>query len=413
MAIYIDAIQAYSASAQIYLHGTIGVDIRSEDFAKEIQQLKQSHREINIFISSDGGSLIDTIAIYETIRDCGMITKCIVHGICDTQAYIIFLAGRKQAMKKTALISVSELSAPATFGHSEDLRQTADLITALQNAIADDLAKSKNKSFDQIQKIYFPKDRKLYSAEEAKSAGVVEEIITFDPSRAMSQNTFNAISSALPFSQFDLKAEALWQDSAFNVIDEQKAKQMIFDAVKNNKISQLEGEQLYNSFKGKMLYELYEAIKNISAERVKNLMRMGWGELDKENLLTELKSKYLYGFEIKFFEAFGVHVTNSKKAKYAKSEKEEADNLLQFVIETGSLDKSLADNVKTTHENEDTVDGLKAHLMTYAEARIIEMMSKSWDELNRLGMSNELKTKYFQGWKQKYFEEFKIEYKEK
>lgn len=58
--------------------------------------------------------------------------------------------------------------------------------------------------------------------------------------------------------------------------------------------------------------KLNRLLKEAVNKRVETLMEMKWDDLDKKDLLAELKQKYLQGFKLKFKEHFGLDYTENR-----------------------------------------------------------------------------------------------------
>ena len=62
-----------------------------------------SQKPIKLYINTEGGSLTDAFAIYDTIRNMKCEVHTIVKGLCSSGGLIICLAGHKRYSTKNSL----------------------------------------------------------------------------------------------------------------------------------------------------------------------------------------------------------------------------------------------------------------------------------------------------------------------
>lgn len=132
--------------------------------------------EISLYINSPGGSVDDTMAIYDTIRfiNSPVATYCI--GRAQSGAAIILAAGGKD--KRFALPhSKVMLHQPwgGITGQAEDIRIQAEEIIKAKKMLIDVLASHSNRSKEEIAK-ETERDRYM-SADEAKDWGLIDEVL--------------------------------------------------------------------------------------------------------------------------------------------------------------------------------------------------------------------------------------------
>lgn len=132
--------------------------------------------EISLYINSPGGSVDDTMAIYDTIRFVGspVATYCI--GRAQSGGAIILAAGTKG--KRHALPhSKVMLHQPwgGVTGQASDIKIQAEEIVRSKKAINEILAKHTGQD---IEKIALETERDKYmSAEEALAYGLIDEVL--------------------------------------------------------------------------------------------------------------------------------------------------------------------------------------------------------------------------------------------
>lgn len=134
-------------------------------------------REISLYINSPGGSVDDTLAVYDTMQylPSDVATYCI--GQAASGAALILAAGTKG--KRHALAhSKIMMHQPwgGVTGQASDIQIQAEEILKAKRMLNELFAKHTNRSMEQIE-AETERDRYLTPA-EAKEYGVVDEILT-------------------------------------------------------------------------------------------------------------------------------------------------------------------------------------------------------------------------------------------
>ena len=139
-------------------------------------QAKHSDREISLYINSPGGTVDDTLAVYDTMSfvSCDVATYCVGHAASG--AAIILAAGTKG--KRFALphskIMIHQPYGGVT-GQAADIKIQAEEILKSKKMLNGLLADLTGRSLEQIEE-ETERDRFL-SPEEAVQYGLVDEIV--------------------------------------------------------------------------------------------------------------------------------------------------------------------------------------------------------------------------------------------
>ena len=139
-------------------------------------QAKQPDREVNLYINSPGGSLDDTLAIYDTMQflNCTVATFCV--GQAASGAAMILAAGTKG--KRFALphskIMIHQPWGGVT-GQAADIQIQAEEILKAKRMLNELLAEHSGRSVEQIEE-ETERDRYL-TPEEALDYGIIDEIL--------------------------------------------------------------------------------------------------------------------------------------------------------------------------------------------------------------------------------------------
>ena len=145
-------------------------------------EAKSRDREIKVYINSPGGSVDDTLAVYDTMQylNCDVSTYCV--GQAASGAAIILAAGTKG--KRFALphskVMIHQPWGGVT-GQASDIQIQAEEILKAKRLLNELLAKHTSRSVEQIER-ETERDRYLTPA-EAVEYGIVDEILRSEPGK--------------------------------------------------------------------------------------------------------------------------------------------------------------------------------------------------------------------------------------
>ncbi|HAU37470.1 MAG TPA: ATP-dependent Clp protease proteolytic subunit [Phycisphaerales bacterium] len=161
----------------VFLWGEIGPNTAGGLIMRLLElQAKSPDREIHLYINSPGGSVDDTLAIYDTMQflSCDVSTYCV--GQAASGAAMILAAGSKG--KRYALphskIMVHQPWGGVT-GQASDIKIQAEEILKAKRMLNELLSKHTGRSVEQIE-TETERDR-FMSPTEAKEYGIVDEIV--------------------------------------------------------------------------------------------------------------------------------------------------------------------------------------------------------------------------------------------
>jgi ATP-dependent Clp protease protease subunit len=162
----------------LFLWGEIGPGTAGGVIMRLLElQAKQPNRDINLYINSPGGSVDDTLAIYDTMQflSCPVATYCV--GQAASGAALILASGAKG--KRYALphskIMVHQPWGGVT-GQATDIRIQAEEILKAKKLLNELLAMHTGRDVAMIER-ETERDRYM-SPVEAKEYGIVDEIVT-------------------------------------------------------------------------------------------------------------------------------------------------------------------------------------------------------------------------------------------
>jgi hypothetical protein len=142
--------------------------------------------------------------------------------------------------------------------------------------------------------------------------------------------------------------------------------------------------------------------------RLQRLTAMSWDELDKADLLAELKSKDFPAFNKKFAEKFGKPAAAAVADEEAKKVDRKIHEQLRLAYIDHIITPEMLHTLKQSHKGKP--DELAAVLEALAGQRVDELKAMPFDELDRKGLLEELKRKDLAAFRSKYKEAFGKEY---
>jgi ATP-dependent Clp protease protease subunit len=132
--------------------------------------------DINLYVNSHGGSVDDTLAIYDTIRylSCDVATYCI--GRAQSGGAIVLASGAKgkRYILPHARVMIHQPFG-GVYGQTSDVQIQAEEILRAKRQINEILSRHCGKSVEQIEEDS-ERDR-FFSAPEAKAYGLVDEVL--------------------------------------------------------------------------------------------------------------------------------------------------------------------------------------------------------------------------------------------
>jgi ATP-dependent Clp protease protease subunit len=147
-----------------------------------LQSVKRD-QDIHLYINCPGGSIDDTLAIYDTMRflKCDVATYC-VGGASSGAAWILAAGtkGKRYALPHAKIMIHQPWG--YLYGQAADMRIQAQEILRVKETLTGILGEHTGKATDQIAKDV-ERDRYM-SAEEAKEYGLIDEILEEGPSDA-------------------------------------------------------------------------------------------------------------------------------------------------------------------------------------------------------------------------------------
>jgi len=144
--------------------------------AKDVLRSLKENRDaatIRLRINSQGGDVIDGLAIYELLRDHSATVEVDIDSLAASMASVIAMAGDERRIAAGGLFMIHN---PWGFGmgESDDLRAHADLLDKMRNIMVGLYAARTKQKPDDVSK--WMAAETWFNAEEALAAGFVDKI---------------------------------------------------------------------------------------------------------------------------------------------------------------------------------------------------------------------------------------------
>src|SRR5437763_1046857 len=148
-----------------------------------LQSVKKD-QDINLYINSPGGAVVDTLAIYDVMRflSCDIATYCI--GECASGGAVIFMAGKKDKryILPNAKVMIHQPFG-GVYGQAADIEIQAEEILKTKNTLINIMAKCTGQNIDRIREDS-ERDR-FFDAQQSVEYGICDEILGEDTSTAV------------------------------------------------------------------------------------------------------------------------------------------------------------------------------------------------------------------------------------
>ncbi len=171
---------ALDDSLDIWLHGVVGDEYTETDSAS-IGRLLADHRgkPITLRVNSPGGYAYDGVAIYNAILAHDGPSTGIIEGMAGSAASLAVLAC-DTVQCYTGAIFQPHYSLIGVTGHQRDLREALEMLEVLDNDLEKMYSQESGRTIAQVQQDLMGNygDGTRFSAEAAKEAGYVDEIIS-------------------------------------------------------------------------------------------------------------------------------------------------------------------------------------------------------------------------------------------
>lgn len=148
-----------------------GEGVTAKQFIADLKKIDAS--EINLFINSPGGNVMDGLAIYNALRSHGAKINVKVMGIAASAASFIAMAGDHIAMPENTFMMVHNPMSYA-FGNANDMREVADTLDKIGSSLVGIYVSRSGKPESEVKALLDAET--LMTATEAKDYGFADEV---------------------------------------------------------------------------------------------------------------------------------------------------------------------------------------------------------------------------------------------
>lgn len=169
-------IKAQAKSAEILIYDEIGESwlggISAKQFAEDVKALPKVD-DITVRINSEGGSVFDGTAIYNTLKNHKATISVKIDGLAASIASIIAMAGDTIEMAENGFMMIHDPWMVAA-GTAEELRSQADVMDKVQEKLVSTYAKRTGSDSEQIAE--WMAAETWMTADEAHERGFIDTI---------------------------------------------------------------------------------------------------------------------------------------------------------------------------------------------------------------------------------------------
>jgi len=160
--------------------------ISASDFTKELRDIKAS--SIDVHINSPGGECYDGLAIFNALRSHKANVTVYIDGLAASAASFVAMAGDRIVAERNASLMIHNAHAVGV-GDADDMRKLADVLDKMSGTIANIYSERAGGTTEAWRARM--KTETWFSADEALTAGLVDEVTTSPPPKGMPRNTWD------------------------------------------------------------------------------------------------------------------------------------------------------------------------------------------------------------------------------
>jgi len=201
--------------AQVYIYDEIGFwGTNAKDFANELRDIDAS--EIELYINSPGGSVVDVLAIGAALRSHKATVKGYVTGMAASAASFILQYCDERYITRNGMVMIHDAKAYAG-GNAKQMRTAADLLDKISNDIADIYAVRSGQGTVESWRETMVSGDTWYDGNESVDAGLVDSVVD-NPDEEQEESTENSWTQEEVEAFLVLPAAQLAKDASRSII---------------------------------------------------------------------------------------------------------------------------------------------------------------------------------------------------
>jgi len=170
----------------VYLYDEVGgFGVTAADFVNDLSGIDG---DFDLHINSPGGAVFDGMAIYNAIRNHPGNVRVVIDGLAASAASFVAMAGDEVVAERNATLMIHDGIGIAV-GNAKDMLELAGLLDKFSDNIAAIYADRAGGTPEDWRKLM--RAETWYSAQEAKDAGLVDEVIGGKSTKKMPTNTWD------------------------------------------------------------------------------------------------------------------------------------------------------------------------------------------------------------------------------
>lgn len=156
----------------IFIDGYITEELSNQVIAQMLYLDSIGQKEINIYINSYGGSVLDGLAIFDTAKLLSSPIRTVCVGKACSMGFILMLMGQTRCSTKNARFMIHSV-AGGVYGTLEDMKINYEEASKLQEILNEII--SENTKLTNLEE--YLKFDKWLSSKESLELGVITEIL--------------------------------------------------------------------------------------------------------------------------------------------------------------------------------------------------------------------------------------------
>lgn len=174
MATYERIVNKEKKEASIHLYGEIGKEVDGNELAHDLSNLGEEIDIVHLYINSGGGSVFQGFSIVSAILHARAYIHIHIDGIAASMAAVIAEAGDKISMQDYAKMMIHD---PFYIGKGNGKLSAKDAkaLDCIKDSLQTILSR---RGCDKEKIALLMKEETWFSAEEAKTAGLIDEVVS-------------------------------------------------------------------------------------------------------------------------------------------------------------------------------------------------------------------------------------------
>ena len=192
---------------EVKLYGTIWSG-DGQYIVSELAPILKNNADVTIHLHTPGGSVFDGNLIYNFIAQSKANIHIVIDGLAASMGSILMLAGKQVSIAENAFVMIHAPSGGVD-GNAKDFVKASKLLKAMEDNFIQKYTSKTGKSNEEVS-AWLDGDN-WFSAQEALSAGLVDEVISpiIQNLNVQAHQHFNMVATLKEFTAFDVDAKII------------------------------------------------------------------------------------------------------------------------------------------------------------------------------------------------------------